>query len=259
VAKRSVRRARAREQQQPPVKPEPAARRERRPTGFWLGVLMAAAVLIPVAVVAVLVIGDRTDESPAANTSAAPNTTGDDEAAEFRRRFAARDKEQIEDLTRRARAMVEDFTPAVAGLGRTLPAGTNRIGPLAGRDQVEEWRRTLRDADEFFEQSVSGETATNVARNALASSVDALLEALNIYVLALEHPGVRSALMERAREQRDLAARTWSNAATQLDLINIDAGFGHQHVVFPSSSKTGATAPDSLPEGTDAEPPPGER
>ena len=65
---------------------------------------------------------------------------------------------------------------------------------------------------------------------------------------------MRAALLERARSQRDLAARTWSTAATQLDAINIDAGFGHQHVTFPSSGGADAIPPDTLPEGTDARP-----
>ena len=78
---------------------------------------------------------------------------------------------------------------------------------------------------------------------------------MQTYELALEQSNVRAALLERTRAQRDLAARTWSTAATQLDAINIDAGFGHQHVVFPSSAGPGAIPPDTLPEGTDAETP----
>ncbi|MGH2946010.1 MAG: hypothetical protein ACRDPC_07090 [Solirubrobacteraceae bacterium] len=204
---------------------------------------------------AVLVFGGGDGESQAADPAADRAAAVQDEAERLRREAAARDKEQIEQLTERARAMTEDFAPVAAGMGRTLPPGKDRIGPLANAGEVAEWRRQVQDANEFFEHSVSGETATNVARNGLSNAVDALLEAVRTYELALDAPSVRTALLERAREQRDLAARTWSTAAIQIDVINIDAGFGHQHVVFPSSTGAGAVPPDSLPEGTDAEPP----
>jgi hypothetical protein len=244
VAKRSVRKARAREAQRAAEPP----RSEPRPRGFWLGALVTAAVLVPLAVVAVLVLGGG--DEPAAS---APQAEG--EAEELRRQFAERDKQQIEDLTARTRSMVDDFTPVVEGLGRTLPPESERIGPLARAARVQDWLSLVREADDYFADTVSGETATNVARNGFANAVDVLLEAVETYKLAVEQPSVRAALLERAREQRDLAARTWSNAATQLDVINIDAGYGHQHVTFPSSAGEAATAPDTLPEGTDAETP----
>ena len=177
------------------------------------------------------------------------------EAAELRRRSAARDKQQIEELTTRTRSMVEDFTPVIVGLGKTLPPDTKRTGPLATAAQVDDWRSRVREADEYFADSVSGETATNVARNGFANAVDVVVETLETYELALEQSNVRAALLERTQAQRDLAARTWSTAATQLDAINIDAGFGHQHVVFPSNAGPAAIPPDTLPEGTDAETP----
>jgi hypothetical protein len=58
--------------------------------------------------------------------------------------------------------------------------------------------------------------------------------------------------MARAREQRDIAVRTWSAATIQIDAINIDAGFGHQHGPQLAGAATGALPPDTLPEGTDA-------
>lgn len=222
-----------------------------RSRGFWLGVLACAIVLVPLAVVAVLAFGGSDDE-PAVATSQTEGAEAD--AAELRRQFAERDKQQIEDLTTQTRSMVDEFTPVIVGLGKTLPPDTQRTGPLATVAEVEDWRSRVREADEYFAESVSGETATNVARNGFSNAVDVLLETVETYGLALDQPAARAALLERARAQRDLAARTWSNAAIQLDVINIDAGYGHQHVVFPSSAGEAATPPDSLPEGTDAEP-----
>jgi hypothetical protein len=245
VAKRSVRKARAREAQR--ATQESRAPAPARSRGFWLGALSSAAVLIPLAVIAVLAFGGD-DGDPAASPS--PTAAAEGEAEELREQFAARDKEQIQALTERVRAMVDDFTPVVAGLGRTLPPQSERVGPLASAAQVQEWRGRVSEADEYFSETVSGETATNVARNGFANAVDVLLESVETYELALEQPAARAALLERARAQRDLAARAWSTAAIQLDVINIDAGFGHQHVVFPRSAGEAAVAPDSLPEGS---------
>jgi hypothetical protein len=218
-------------------------------------VLVTAAVLVPLAVIAVLVLGGNEEEPAPSQTSATASDRVEAEAARLRRESAARDKEQIEDLTTRTRSMVDEFTPVIVGLGRTLPPGTKRTGSLATAVQVDSWRVRVREADKYFADTVSGETATNVARNGFANAVDVLLETVETYSLALDEPSTRAALLERARSQRDLAARTWSTAATQLDAINIDAGFGHQHVTFPSSAGPGAVPPDALPEGTDAETP----
>jgi hypothetical protein len=259
VAKRSVRKARAREAQQAARAPRADA---SQPSGaqsrsFWLGALVATAVLVPLAVIAVLVFGGRDDKSASAAASPTATDTTQTEVERLRREAAVRDKQQIEDLTMRARSMVDDFTPVIVGLGKTLPPDTQRIGPLAADAKVDDWRARVRKADEYFAETVSGETATNVARNGLAAAVDILLESVETYKLALDNPGMRTALLERARSQRDLAARAWSSAATQLDAINIDAGFGHQHVVFPSSAGSAAVPPDDLPEGTGATSPEG--
>jgi hypothetical protein len=219
-----------------------------RSRGFWFGALVSAAILVPLAVVAVLVVGGS-EADPAASRA---QSAGD--ADELRGEFAERDKQQIEALTTRTRAMVEEFTPVIAGLGKTLPPDARRTGPLANAAEVDDWRRRVREADAYFAETVSGETATNVARNGFANAVDVLLETVETYRLALDEPAVRGALLERARDQRDLAARAWSTAAIQLDVINIDAGFGHQHVTFPSSAGPEAIPPDTLPEGTDADP-----
>jgi hypothetical protein len=120
VAKRSVKKARTRDPERGTQAPRSDARGESlaRSRGFWLGALASAAVLVPLAVVAVLAFGGNEDE-PAAVTSPTEGAEGD--AAELRRQFAERDKQQIEELTERARSMVDDFAPVIAGLGQTLP------------------------------------------------------------------------------------------------------------------------------------------
>jgi hypothetical protein len=250
VAKRSVRKARARAAHTPVTDASPRSKAPSR--SFWLGALVAAAVLVPPAVVAILVVGSG-------DSAAAPATADatQSEIEVLRRQDAVRNKQQIEDLTARARSMVDDFTPVIAGLGRTLPADSERVGPLASAATVEDWRARVRAANAYFAETVSGETATNVARNGLGDAVAVLAEAVETYKLALDSPAMRPALLKRVRSQRDLATHAWFTAAIQLDVINIDAGFGHQHVVFPTAAGSAAVPPDDLPDGTGATSPDG--
>jgi hypothetical protein len=256
VAKRSVKRERLRAQQQasdgprPQPEPGPAARLGR---SFWLGVLVAAAVLIPAGIVAVVVAsGSEDDPQPA--QEAEFDEAVQSEAARLREQTQVRDREQVQELTNRMRGMVDELQPVLSGLARTFPPGRdNRTGPLVAASRVEQWQRPLREADRYFENPPSGETGTNVARGGFASSIDALVGAVDTYRLALQAGGERGPLLERAREQRNLAIRTWSVAATQLDAINIATGFGHQHVYLGASEAVGGFGADPAPEGSGAE------
>jgi len=245
VAKRSVKKARQR-----PPEPAPAAPPSRRQ--FWLGVLVAALVLIPLAAVGV-VIASGSDETPQTEEQAFQDEV-ESEAARLRRQTQVRDKEQVKQLTDRMRGTVDALAPVLSGLGRTFPPGEDsKLGPLAKPPAVADWRRAVRAEDEFFAETVSGETGTNVARGGFAAALDALTEAVESYRLALEQPAARSALLERARRQRNLAVRTWSVAATQLDAINIATGYGHQHVYLGGSEAAGGFSADPAPEGSGAE------
>ena len=128
---------------------------------------------------------------------------------------------------------------------RPASEDAKKTGALAGRGDVAKWVKTTGDAEAEFEEFPSGDTGTNVARGALATAVRGFAEMMRTYRLALERP----ALLERARAQRDNAMDAWETAAIQIDVINIAAGFGHQHPLAPG---TGAAAPDELPEGTGA-------
>jgi cytoskeletal protein RodZ len=245
VAKRSVKKARQR--------PEPAAETApgRRP--FWLGVLVAAVVLVPLAVVAVIV-ASGSGEEPQQTEEQAFAEEVESEAAELRRQTQVRDKEQVAELTERMRATVDALAPVLSGMGRTLPPGEDdEVGPLARAAAVQRWRRALKTENEYFADTVSGETGTNVARGGFAASLDALSEAVETYGLAVEQPVARRALLERARQQRDLAVRSWSVAATQLDAVNIATGYGHQHVYLGGSEAAGGFGADPAPEGSGAE------
>ena len=249
MAKRSVKKARQRsEPAAAPAGGPPPSRRT-----FWLGVLVAAAVLIPLGIAGV-VIASSGEEEPQQSEEQAFAEEVESEAAKLRRETQVRNKEQVAELTERMRTTVDALGPVLSGIGRTLPPGQDeRTGPLAKAAAVEGWRRTVRRENEFFAESVSGETGINVARGGFAASLDALNEAVETYALALEQPDARRALLERAREQRNLAVRSWSVAATQLDAINIATGYGHQHVYLGGSEEAGGFGADPAPEGSGAE------
>jgi hypothetical protein len=255
VAKRKVRQARVQGRAPGPPAPTPPA----KPTGtstfssrqFWLGVLAAACILIPLAVVGALVAGgDDAPSTEQAARSQTPEPTAESEQARLQRITDTHDKEQVQDLTTRMRQWSEDLDPVVRGVAKTLPPESEKkIGPLASRAEVEDWRQKTRSAQSYFEESVSGDTGTNVARGTLASSIRGLAEMVETYKLAVGQEGARRALLARVRAQRDIAIGTWETASIQMDVINIAVGLGHQHPPVPGS---GGTPPDELPEGTDA-------
>jgi len=246
VAKRSVKKARQGAPAAPP--PPEAARGFGR--SFWLGALVAAALLVPLGIVGVVVASSGDDPAPA---NASVDDEIESEAESFRRQTQVRDKEQVKELTDQMRQTAEDLAPTLTGLAKALPPGEKRTGPAAEASQVQDWRRAIRAADEYFAETVSGETGTNVARGGFAAALDALAESAATYALALEQPGARRELLERARTQRDLAVRSWSVAATQLDAINIATGYGHQHVYLGGAEASGGFGADPVPEGTGAE------
>jgi hypothetical protein len=149
---------------------------------------------------------------------------------------AARDKEQVKSLTALARATKTVLAPVAAGLKTEATAA-----------DVTSWQQAVDNAAKSFDDPPSGATATNVARGSLATAIDQLSVAVSTYQQSLSGgPGLR----ELALRQRDLAVTAWSIAATQLDQINVDAGYGHQHVYLQDDPEGEAFSPDGVPEGT---------
>jgi hypothetical protein len=254
VAKRSVKKARQ-HQPQGAARPETAAVGSPSRRLFWLGVLVAAVVLIPLAAVGVVIAAGNGDTkaNPAAADQAALKKSIESEAATLRKQTQVRDKAQVAELTDRMRATVDALVPVLDGFRKALPPGKKAVGPLATPAAVGKWRAAVRKENEYFAETVSGETGTNVARGGFAAALDALNEATETYALAVDDPGHRGPLLARARAERDLAVRTWSVAATQLDAINIATGYGHQHVYLGGSELVGGFSADPAPEGSGAE------
>ncbi|WP_203862939.1 hypothetical protein [Plantactinospora mayteni] len=173
-----------------------------------------------------------------------------DQVAQLRAEEARRDNAQIVDLTAQARKVQQSLVPVLDGLAASVPTAGASPGPPATRTAVTGWQTATSAAVEGFADPPSAGTGVNIARSGLAAAVRALDLAVDTYAAALAAPDVsRSSLLELAGRQRDVAVATWSTAATQLDVLNIDAGHGHAHVFLPAVPGQGALTADGAPEG----------
>ncbi|MFE2094386.1 hypothetical protein [Streptomyces sp. NPDC059460] len=163
---------------------------------------------------------------------------------------AQRDKAQIKTLTELARTTRDRLVPVLEGLDRAMPGdGSTRPAAVTSAD-VAGWRRAATAAVEAFADPPSGETATNVARSSLASAVRQIATTVDTYATSRALTGsTRETVVALAVRQRADANFTWSTGATALDAVNVDAGYGHQHVFLPTSPGNGALTPDDEPEG----------
>jgi hypothetical protein len=224
-----------------PVTKRPAEPGRRRPAGTpqWVTILLAVAL----AVVLLLAVSGAIGPSP---------DPVEERAEELRAQEAVRDREQIEELTAQAREVRDEVVPPLDEFNEILPPGEESPSVDADADQIDAWQQTMSSAASAFDDAPSGATGTNIARNSLGASLGLLESAVDLYAIAADVDGeVQQDLLERAGAQRDLAIRTWSIGATQLDAINIDAGFGHQHVYLEVEG-TGAMTPDGAEDGEGA-------
>jgi hypothetical protein len=230
VAKRGVKRARQREREREyAARPRPAAAPTKwHDRSFWVGALVAAALLIPLGILAVALTAGADHES--ATRTAATRNPIEARAAKLRRESLERDKQQVKELTERMAAMLGELGPTIRGLAKTVPPKQERIGRLAGQATVDKWSHATHKAAKYFENPPSGETDTNIARMGFANAVDGLIEAVDTYRLALADVAHRPQLLERVRAERDLAVKAWFLGGTELDAVNHKYGFGHHHL-----------------------------
>ncbi|MEN3535855.1 hypothetical protein AAH991_12130 [Microbispora sp. ZYX-F-249] len=172
-------------------------------------------------------------------------------ASEIRAQSALRDKTQIKALTELARTTRDRLVPVVEGLSRAMPVDGTAGPAVVTTADVENWRKEAAAAAEGFADPPSGETATNVARSTLASAARQLATTVETYAAARDLTGAaRTTAMDLAVRQRADALFTWSVGGTALDAVNVDAGYGHQHVFLPTTPGDGALTPDTEPEGS---------
>jgi hypothetical protein len=173
----------------------------------------------------------------------------DDRVATLRAEEAKRDAAQIVELTTKARQTQQALVPVLDGLATAVPPG-KAPGPVAAKSDVEGWQVATGKVVEDFANPPSGGTGVNIARSGLAAAVRSLDAAVDTYAAALaQPPAARGPIIELAGRQRDIAVATWSTAATQLDVLNIDSGNGHAHVFLPAAPGQGALTADGAPEG----------
>ena len=222
-----------------------------RSPAFWLGGLVFGFAVAAIAVAIVVARGGDETAAPAAATPQDADTVKSAETLEAE--FGRRDKEQIEELTVAAEDGAAQLQPVMRGLEKALPHDGGPSDQVSA-EQVQDWLDTARDVAAPYQESISGSTGHNVARNAIRAALDGLVTAIETYRLAGEPGADVEALHAQAAAQRDNAIRTWSTAGIQVDAINIEAGFGHQHIAQLGGPAAGAQPPDTLPEGTDAHP-----
>ncbi len=215
----------------PPSYLQPRANRHRR--ALVVGGIAAVLVALLLGVGIGYLLG-----RPDSTTAAVANLRADERA---------RDVTQIGELTELARRTRDQITPVLSELDAAVAAG--RTEPA---ERVATWQQTMRQASDAFADPPSGTTTTNVARGSLRSAVTAFAIAVDSYAAAgAVAPEQRAPLMTLIERQVTAAATVWSMAATQLDQINIDAGYGHQHVYLKVGSGAGSFTPDGSAEGPD--------
>lgn len=163
-------------------------------------------------------------------------------ADELRAADAVRDADHVVELTAIAREVREKIVPVIEGLDQAFDERAEDADVAARAASVEE-------AAMHFANPPSGSTEVNIARSSLSVSLEQLEVALATYEAGLEMPaGRRDAAVAAGARQLELAIRSWSVGATQLDWLNVEAGLGHQHVFLPTQAD-GALTADPAPEG----------
>ncbi|GLH99640.1 hypothetical protein [Phytohabitans aurantiacus] len=186
---------------------------------------------------------------PVGVVSAGAGDPAGERVSALRAEEAKRDVAQVVELTAHARRVQESLLPVLDGLAAAVPVG-KAPGPATSMSTVEQWQVVTGKAVDDFADPPSGGTGVNVARSGLAAAVRALDGAVDTYAAALaQPPAAHASLFALAGRQRDTAVATWSSAATQLDVLNVDAGNGHVHVFLPAAPGQGALAADGAPEG----------
>jgi hypothetical protein len=176
-----------------------------------------------------------------------PRTDYQKRVGELQAAEIQRDKDQVVSLTAQARRLRDELAPVLEGLDKTIPVGGSTVGPVATQTEIDSWKAITKKLTDEFDSPPSAGTAVNIARSSLATAVRQLDLAVGVYAEAAE--AARPELLALAARQRDNAVTTWSVGATQLDVLNIDTGHGHQHVFLPSSPGQGAMTSDGSREG----------
>lgn len=158
----------------------------------------------------------------------------DSRVADLEAQEDARHVELVAELTQQTTAAHSGLLPVIEGLHAVVPSGgTAAVSPTA---TPAAWHSAVGAAIGTYGDPPSGSTEFNTARNGLLLAIDLLGSAATAYEAAAAAPAgpQQEELLELAGRLRDQAVAAWSVAATQLDVLNIDAGYGHVHITLPS-------------------------
>ncbi|SDT39856.1 hypothetical protein [Jiangella sp. DSM 45060] len=184
---------------------------------------MAVALAAVNIVLATLVLSGGDDGDPVA-----------DRVAELEAQEEVRQVELIGQLTEQTTAAHAGLLNVIEGLHMVVPSGGQ--GVVSPAVSPAAWHSAVGAAIGTFGDPPSGSTEFNTTRNGLLLAIDLLGSAATAYESAVAAPAgpEQERLLELAGRLRDQAVAAWSVAATQLDVLNIDAGNGHVHITLPT-------------------------
>ncbi len=202
--------------------PAPGQQTPPRRRGFWIAVAAVLAAANIVLATLVLTGGDD-DSDPVA-----------DRVAELEAQEADRQLELVGQLTEQTTAAHAGLLSVIEGLHTVVPTGEPAV--VSPSVDPAAWHTAVGAAIGTYGDAPSGSTEFNTARNGLLLAIDLLGSAATAYESAVAAPAgpQQEELLELAGRLRDQAVAAWSVAATQLDVLNIDAGNGHVHITLPS-------------------------
>jgi hypothetical protein len=205
--------------------PAPGQQTTPRRRGFWIALAVVLAAVNIVLATLVLTSGGNDDDGgdPVA-----------ERVAELEAQEEARGVELVAELTQQTTAAHAGLLGVIEGLHTVVPAGgTAVVSPSVNPGA---WHTAVGAAIGTYGDPPSGSTEFNTVRNGLLLAIDLLGSAATAYESAVVAPAgpQQDELLELAGRLRDQAVAAWSVAATQLDVLNIDAGYGHAHITLPA-------------------------
>lgn len=195
-----------------PVPKRPALLRNR-----WYLLSLIGVVLLAVAVIVVLFVRSGGDDEPSAI---------DQQIASAQQAGIEQDRVNLTRLSDGVLAAHPQLVDVLVELHRAMPVDGSAAVALSA-EQLTDLAGTLTSVADDFAALPGGGSEYNVARNGFALGVDLLSDTVGV----LQQGG--SDAENLAFTLRDRALDAWSTAATQLDVITIDATGGHLHASLP--------------------------
>ncbi|WP_150236822.1 hypothetical protein [Nocardiopsis quinghaiensis] len=167
------------------------------------------------------------------------------------------DADRVGELVGHTRTAHEGMVPVVEAMEEFLPTdGSHPPLDLTDASVVHSWRTDVREAADHFGGPSGDDTVHEAVQAGLTSSVRLLSMSVEAYAGAalVEDEDLRMDTLHIAMDLRDQAVRSWSVAATHLDMASVDTGHGHVHLYLPAAPDSGALRPDGAEAGSGRDP-----